>query len=755
MAREGHRRSMRLATAESGPFDGVPEKMQVFLKSLLFMVLIVVSAALLYALWPFMRWGVIAVAAGLVGVLLLLWHYPKWLFKHLNLPLGFMVLMLVMAAGLSLYHAGWGGRIGDAVATRHIALAVFAIGWGIAVALWIAFPRYMLAASRAMLAASIWAWGKAQTAYRGAKVAALFLAAVYAKYPLHTYAVLGAKKAGLAARNLWLRMLRKPLPQAPISIAEPKPAPKKRAKKEESPAPAVAVPAVLKEAPKPRGTNSLGGWKLPPMTLLAEEPEAKVSEEENQEKAHLIEQTLTDYGIEVTVEEIHPGPVVTQFGLVPGWARKIRDVKEREKDGRVKLDKDGKPIMAAIVEKQRVRVDTVLNREKDLALALAARSLRFEAPVPGKGFIGLEVPNTTPQPVTLRGVLDSPQFKALQKKGNLPIAIGKGSGGEAVVADLADMPHLLIAGSTGSGKSVCMNTIVGSLLMQSTPFTVRCVMTDPKRVELTPYNGIPHLAAPVVVESSQAVPMLRGVIGEMQERFKRLEAASVRNIASYNQKVTRLEEKMPYLVVIIDELADLMMTASTDVEASLCRLAQLGRAVGIHLVVATQRPSVDVITGLIKANFPSRISFAVTSGIDSRTILDGYGAEKLLGRGDMLFSPLGSPKPKRVQGAFVSDGEIQHIVSFWKEQQGVPVPPITLVTEEDGEEDEMLERAKDMAEEYHSLSASLLQRKLGIGYPRASRLMDRLEELGVVTPGAQGKSRATTTVVGESKPPGE
>jgi S-DNA-T family DNA segregation ATPase FtsK/SpoIIIE len=526
--------------------------------------------------------------------------------------------------------------------------------------------------------------------------------------------------------------------------------PQAETKKKQAPQPAQPEQSALvaddasapKPEPKHHTRNGGGGWKLPALLTLQEEPKAESFEEENKEKAKLIEQTLSDYGIEVEVTTIRPGPVVTQFGLVPGWVRKVREMKEREKDGRPKLDRNGRPLVTQVEEKTRVRVDTILSREKDLAMALAAKSLRFEAPVPGEQFMGLEVPNLHPAMVTMRGVMDTPGFKALLKKGNLPITLGKGSGGEPVVADLTEMPHLLIAGATGSGKSVCMNTIVGSLLMYQTPYHVRVVMTDPKRVELTPYNGIPHLALPVVVEPDEAVPMLRGVIREMQDRFKRLEAAGVRNIQAFNSKAETLEARMPFLVVIIDELADLMMSAPVDVEQSLCRLAQLGRAVGIHLVVATQRPSVDVITGLIKANFPSRISFAVTSQVDSRTILDSAGAEKLLGKGDMLFAPIGSTKPKRVQGAYVSDKEIAQVVQVWKELQGTAVPPLALITEKEAPaQDELLNRAKDLAEEHRTLSASLLQRKLGIGYPRASRLLDQLEEQGIVVPGEQGKSR--------------
>jgi S-DNA-T family DNA segregation ATPase FtsK/SpoIIIE len=306
------------------------------------------------------------------------------------------------------------------------------------------------------------------------------------------------------------------------------------------------------------------------------------------------------------------------------------------------------------------------------------------------------------------------------------------------------MPHLLIAGATGSGKSVCLNTVICSLIMQLTPLEVQIYMVDPKRVELTPYSGLPHLAGPVLVEAEQAVPVLQTLIREMRSRYKRFEAAGVRNIQAFNGKAAAPADRIPYLILVIDELADLMMTAPSDVEQSLCRLAQLGRATGIHLVVATQRPSVDVLTGLIKANFPSRISFAVASQVDSRTILDGVGAEKLLGRGDMLFLPSDAPKPKRLQGAFISDDEVQALVSHWQRQRGpVPVAPAPTAAPEPEAEpaDDDLRRARDMARGHTRISASLLQRKLGLGYAKAASLLDHLEEMGVVGPGDPGKSR--------------
>lgn len=466
-------------------------------------------------------------------------------------------------------------------------------------------------------------------------------------------------------------------------------------------------------------------WHLPNYEMLAIAKPGGISQDEIDITSKRVVESLGQFGIDVSVDQVRQGPTVTMYGLSPGWK------------GRSEENTGG----------QRVRVDTILNREKDIALALASPSLRFEAPVPGESVVGIEVPNANPTEVTLRSVMDTAAWIQFKETAALPVPLGLGSTGEPVMADLARMPHTLVAGSTGSGKSVCMNAIITGLIMTKTPMEVRLVMIDPKRVELTPYQGIPHLYTPVIVEADRAVIILKSLVDEMMGRFRQLEKAGVKNISSYNDKA---KDKMPYLVILVDELADLMLSSAGDVERLLVRLAQLGRATGVHLVVATQRPSVDVVTGLIKANFPSRISFAVMSQIDSRTILDSPGAEKLLGRGDMLYMPIDKPKPSRVQGAFLNDHEIEGVVSAWKNMHAPALPELHVTFDEAGTAngavssssgDSLFEQAVDLTHSQKTLSVSLLQRRLRIGYPRAARLMDELEDEGIVGAGEPGKPR--------------
>jgi S-DNA-T family DNA segregation ATPase FtsK/SpoIIIE len=402
---------------------------------------------------------------------------------------------------------------------------------------------------------------------------------------------------------------------------------------------------------------------------------------------------------------------------------------------------------------------------KDLALALAASPIRIEAPVPGRSVVGLEVPNEQISLVSLRGVMESRTFKRLNSP--LAIALGEDVSGSPSAVDLALMPHLLIAGATGSGKSVCINAIISCLLFNNTPTHLRLLMVDPKMVELVGYNGIPHLLAPVVVEVEQVVGALAWVTRQMDERYKLFHRIGVRSLEDYNRRVNRRkdEDPLPTLVVFVDELADLMMVAPDEVERHICRIAQMGRATGIHLVIATQRPSVDVVTGLIKANFPARISFAVTSQVDSRVILDQGGAENLLGRGDMLFMSPQQAAPVRLQGCFVSDPEIKRLTGFWSGHEGEPeqtelFPPWAAFQLED-EADNLLEDAVALAEGRDRISASYIQRQLRIGFPRAARLVDQMEERGYVGPD-EGAGRGRQVLVGgidfheiEERLPGE
>ncbi len=482
--------------------------------------------------------------------------------------------------------------------------------------------------------------------------------------------------------------------------------------------------AGVKEGPKPVMVVK-SRWKLPPATAILAQAEAHtVNQGPLQQMARLIEATMAEHGVNVEVKDIKAGPRVVRFGLVPGWTTR------KGETGRAEA---GQPQ----VERSRVKVQAILTREKDLALALKTPYLRIEAPVPGEALVGLEVPNPTPTKVPLRAVMDNQVFRKLSAKGvSLPLALGQDTAGAPVALDLAALPHLLIAGATGSGKSVCINSIVASLLLTRPPDQVRMLMVDPKRVELTPFNGIPHLIAPVIVEVDEVNPALRGLMREMFRRYKQLEELGTRNIVGYNAKA---KERLPYLVLIVDELADLMMTGGFEIEQNLVRLAQLGRATGIHLVLATQRPSVNVVTGLLKANVAARVAFAVASQVDSRVILDTIGAEKLLGKGDMLLMSNDSPKPRRVQGALVYDEEIDQLVKFWLEQKGPPLPEISLADpeleeEEEGEDvdDRTLDQARELALRNPRLSASLLERRLRIGGRRATQIIEMLEDEGLV-----------------------
>ena len=524
------------------------------------------------------------------------------------------------------------------------------------------------------------------------------------------------------------------------------------------PALRIAVPGD-EDLPEPVPQQTVP-WKMPSIGLLAERTNESSARVDNSQRAALIEKTLLSFGVDAKVVQINQGPTVTQFGIEPGWEIKTKAVQEKDSSGKPLFDRDGKPRQRIEeVSRTRVRVNQITALANDLALALAAPTIRIEAPVPGKPVVGVEVPNHTATTVTLRSVIESPAFQRNAGRSKLTLALGQGVSGDPIVADLAKMPHLLISGSTGSGKSVCINSIIACILMHSSPRDVRFVMIDPKRVELAPFGLIPHLAfSKIVIEMDKVVGSLQAVIHEMETRYKKFATIAVRNIDSYNRS-PRVSTPLPYWVVIIDELADLMMAAPYEVERQICRLAQLARATGIHLIVATQRPSVDVVTGLIKANFPTRIAFAMSSQVDSRTILDMGGAERLLGKGDMLYMPTDAAKPKRIQGVFVSDQEIEKLVAFWATQKLKNPEPDTYdhlleeakeAMESEAAADPVMEQARELAGEHKRISTSLLQRRLRIGYPRAARIMDQLEAEGIVGPSEGAGSREVLS--GELEP---
>ena len=730
----------------------------------------------LVALFGLHVFTVIGLLAGL-GVLLAL-HREYLLKRHRRHVLGLAVFLVFLAGLFGLWHPAThvgevnlaqtsaGGLLGRAITTTWwstaLWLALPLIGY---VLLW---PRTALRLVREVPPATwhalVWLW----------------------HLGLHRHA-----GRGLLHAFRWVRDARARSEAAPPTIeAEPVPIESARRRKAREaelaaaveqlaplPTPIANVEADLDgkpvaqlgmdlDTPVQEWRQAADGWQLPPLKLLKKiEPRVK-SGADNQRRADLIVQTLSSFGVDSTVVEINEGPTITQFGVEPGWDVKTRMVTERDVTGRAILDTTGNARQNEVeVARTRIRVNRITALQNDLALALAAPALRIEAPVPGKPMVGIEVPNGSTSIVSLRSIMESEPYQKFAEKSALPLALGAGVSGEPITADLARMPHLLIAGATGSGKSVCLNTIITSLLMNYSPEQLRFVMIDPKRVELTAFGAIPHLAfSEIVVEMDRVVGTLQAVINEMENRYRRFAQVGVRNIEKYNEKPAN-GRALPYWVVVIDELADLMLAAPYQVEQQLVRLAQLARATGIHLVVATQRPSVDVITGLIKANFPTRIAFAVSSQVDSRTILDHGGAEKLLGKGDMLYMASDAQKPKRVQGVYLSDEEIEAVVSFWTADRFKKLRPEKYDSELEraleqaeslgadgtgsGSDDPMLEKAIEVARDSRTLSTSMLQRKLGIGYPRAARVMDLLEERGVVGPGESG-GKARTVLIDEN-----
>ncbi|MGE3797585.1 MAG: DNA translocase FtsK 4TM domain-containing protein [Thermomicrobiales bacterium] len=482
------------------------------------------------------------------------------------------------------------------------------------------------------------------------------------------------------------------------------------------------VPAATKKKPAPMPARAAENLPLPELTRLHLYEGVEPDTVELEAKARLIEETLTSFKVDAYVREINPGPTVTQYTLEPGTGVKVRRITELQ---------------------------------NDLALAMAAPSIRIEAPVPGMARVGIEIPNENVSTVGLREMLESPAFQ--RSKGKLPVPLGRDVNGKYIVHDIAKMPHVLIAGATGSGKSVCINTIISTFMLTRSPSDLRLLMIDPKMVELTGYNGVPHLQCPVITEMDKVVGALRLVVQEMQRRYDLFNKNGVRNLDGYRLKIEDepKAEKVPYLVVIIDELADLMLTSPMDVETLLQRIAQMGRAAGIHLILATQRPSVDVVTGVIKANVPTRIAFAVSSQTDSRVILDMPGAERLLGRGDMLFLPPDAAKPSRIQGAFIEDDDVHYLVQHWHS-----VAPLPKYAEEwlnlpsssgggeddlDGEDDPLMEKALEVVRSQGVASASMLQRRLRIGYNRAARLIEQMEAEGIIGPADGIKGRPLLT----------
>lgn len=676
--------------------------------------------------------GLILVALAMVFVGWMVWRrrIPGFL-RRWNRWLGaiafslalFGLLAFFKPQGVLLSDATWGGNLGRVILGAPDALGALRLVGIVLVGIFLVAPR---------------------ASWRFVSTSTSALANLYRRYPLHKYLW------GTAPR-LWVFYQRYPLHRILTSRFQRPPKPTvEPVERVEYETPGVVEPeadlsAQIAETPplvaqeKVEKVKKSGIWQLPSLNILVRTPEIEPAQVDTERGSRLIEEALASYGVEARVVQVNVGPTVTQYGVEPGWDRKFKEIKEKDKDGniRVRLEE---------VSKTRVKVERIASLANDLALALAATAIKIEAPVPGKSMVGIEVPNSVAGVVSLRSIIESAAFHKLRAKTKLPLALGKGVSGESVVADLAKMPHLLIAGATGSGKSVCLKSMIATFLFHATPDEVRFLLIDAKRVELVDFNNVPHLVSPVIVDRERAVATLKWLNKEMDHRYDKLASVGARDIEGYN-KNPRVSEPLPYLLLIIDELADLMAAAPDEVERTICRLAQLARATGIHIIVATQRPSVDVVTGLIKANFPARISFAVASQVDSRTILDSGGAEKLLGRGDMLFLPPDAAKPKRLQGSFASEAEIERLVSFWISQRPREVYVPQLVEElaqaslGASAGDPLLEMAKRLAQEHRRISTSFLQRRLGIGYPRAARLMDLLEEQGVVAIGEPGKSR--------------
>jgi len=651
-------------------------------------------------------WGAYLASGGLIagGFLLFLRRREWWgeqkerLWGVAILFLAFLGLVHLLSPALDPWalagEGGGGGYLGWAI-SRAFALALGRLGSGLALLILGGVGLFLVAQVSAL------------EMRRGVGIAAQALSSLF--------------RREVAPRPKKREARPKERPSAPPRIARP-------AKPE-----AIQAKLWTEKAPSPRPKDK----RLPSLDLLNERPYPDASEADVERKAHIIEETLASFGVPAKVVSTSQGPTVTQFGVEPGYIEGRREGERQRK----------------------VRVSKITSLDKDLALALASAPIRIEAPVPGRSVVGIEVPNSEVSLVALRGVMESEAFQKAKESSLLTIALGRDVSGQPVIADLGLMPHLLIAGATGSGKSVCLSSILTCLLFQNSPARLRFLLVDPKMVELVHFRGLPHLRGHVVREVAEVTRSLRWLMQEMDARYQDFAQAGARNIEDYNSlREGRGEDPIPYIVVAIDELADLMMREPDRIERLICRLAQLSRATGIHLVIATQRPSVDVVTGLIKANFPARICFAVSSQVDSRVVLDTAGAETLLGRGDMLYMAPDSSSLVRLQGCFVSDEEIAKVVAFWQREFGLSAEQEVIPWEgeiEAGAEakgyDALFEEAKALVMRHERASASFLQRRLEIGYPRAARLIEQLEEAGIVGPMESG-GRSRKVLVREESP---
>ena len=682
-------------------------------------------------------WAVESLAFGWIPVLvfstlvLTLGRYkPRFLVKYWRYLFALAIASTVVVVALSFVHADYGvlsktsfgGEWGKSIAGGHVVVTALRLALLAVATPLILYPKkYARIYFRTLKEVSIRAWRISKVTFK--------VSALISKYiSIYIYYLANSRYRKLLAKRFRSYLLGPTEEQKNINNDTENTLDSADCEIETTSISSESIPvldssgrAAISTGSSKKESSPKSKWRLPSLNLLSP-PEPYLAPKGSLEQmAGQIESALADHSVMVEVKDIKAGPRIVRFGLVPGWIPRRGD--SNKSDGEI--------------ERSRVKVQSILTREKDLALALKTPYLRIEAPVPGEALVGLEVPNPSPGRVLLRQVMDSAAFRGIANKGGLPIALGEDTGGNPVATDLAGLPHMLIAGATGSGKSVCINSIVASLLFTKPPDQLRVLMVDPKRVELTPFNGIPHLIAPVIVDVDKVNPALRAMMREMFLRYKLMEDIGTRNISGYNAKS---KDKMPYLVLIVDELADLMMVGGFEIEQNLVRLAQLGRATGIHLVLATQRPSVNVVTGLLKANIPARVAFAVASQVDSRVILDTVGAEKLLGRGDMLLLNNDSPKSRRVQGTLVYDEEVDRLVDFWNNQKGPPLPEISIEDSEDLEpesdhlDSQMLMQARDLAMTNPYLSSSVLERRLKIGGHKASQIIEVLEDEGLVIP---------------------